>query len=380
MNILFPYLARWRSANWSRYHQLLGALCRQGHQVHILEAPPRPNSRETNYADVAVPLPAGMTVHEIPVPLWNASLPLEKLAKKGMLTLATRRFVHQMIRQQQIDVLLLYNFPQIILAGAARGECKVIFDVADDLLAMFEVEVGRWRPLFYPLAKWAFNRLACASHLVTTSSLTLAPKLPGRVRIVPNGVDLSITRRADGRSIRSNYTGPIVGFVGAFEYFVDLSLVMELAERQPGITFLLVGAGRDWERVKGEVGMRGLSNVVLTGAIPYPRNLDYIQAMDICLIPFASGPIGDYAAPLKLFEYLALQKPVVATPLKETQALAGDVISIARDAQEMAAAIEGILSQPSSYQEHTRQGLERVTRLYDWDYIAQSFVDALQDR
>src|SRR5678815_3677547 len=40
MRILFPYLARWRSANRSRYHQLLAHLCRLGHQVFVLKAPP----------------------------------------------------------------------------------------------------------------------------------------------------------------------------------------------------------------------------------------------------------------------------------------------------------------------------------------------------
>ena len=40
MKILFPYLARWHSANRSRYHQLLTRLCHLGHQVYVLTAPP----------------------------------------------------------------------------------------------------------------------------------------------------------------------------------------------------------------------------------------------------------------------------------------------------------------------------------------------------
>ena len=144
MNILFPYLARWRSANWSRYHQLLGALCRQGHRAFVLEAPERPGLQETNYTDLATPLPDGMTVREMHVPLWNVSFPLEKLAKKGLVTLATQRAVREVIEEHHIDVLLLYNFPQYALAAAVHGRCAVVFDVADDLLEMFAVEAGRW--------------------------------------------------------------------------------------------------------------------------------------------------------------------------------------------------------------------------------------------
>ncbi len=370
MNVLFPYLARWRSANWSRYHQLLSALCRQGHRVHVLEAPPRPGSGETNYTDVAVPLPAGMTVHEVPVPLWNVSFPLEKLVKKGLVTLATRRFVGEMVQRHQIDVLLLYNFPQLVLASVVRGRCRVVFDVADDLLAMFAVEAGRFAPLLTPFARWFFNRLALTSDLVTTPSLTLAPLLPGRVRVIPNGVDVAAVQRADGRDIRSQLAGPVVGFVGALEYFVDLDLILEAASRLPQSTFLVVGGGRRLAWLQEEVARRALPNVVVTGPVPYPKNLGYVGAMDVCLIPFAPGPIGDYAAPLKLFEYAALGKPIVATPLQEVRAIAGDLVNVAQGAQETVATITQILADPAAYSERTRAAQDLVCTRYDWERIA----------
>lgn len=378
MNVLFPYLARWRSANWSRYHQLLSALCRQGHQVYVLEAPPRPDSGETNYTDAAVSLPKGMTVREISVPLWQVSFPLEKLAKKGLVTLATRRLVRQVIEEYEIDVLLLYNFPQLVLASVARGRCKVVFDVADDLLAMFAVEAGRWAPLLKPPAAWFFNRLARTSDLVTTSSVTLAPRLPGRVCLVRNGVDLSAARRAVGGSIRAQYATPIVGFVGAFEYFVDFGLVLEAAALLPEVTFLLVGGGRQLGQVQQEAHERELDNVVLTGAVSYPRNLDYIRAMDVCLIPFAPGPISDHAAPLKLFEYASLQKPIIATPARGMEVIAGDFVNVARNGQEAAALIQRILVEPAPFLEQAKEGLERIRTTYNWDRIAEHFVAMLE--
>ncbi len=320
-----------------------------------------------------------MTVHEIPVPLWRTPLPLEKLAKKGLVTLATRRKIRQAIRQYRIDVLLLYNFPQLILASAAQGECQLVFDVADDLLAMFGAEAGRWDHLLGPVAQWSFNRLAQASDLVTTSSVTLAKRLPGRVRVVPNGVDLDVAEHASGEAIRARYRAPIVGFVGALEYFVDLGLLLEVAALVPEATFLLVGGGRQQAWVQGEVLARQLGNVVLTGPVPYPTNLDYVQAMDICLIPFAPGPIGDHAAPLKLFEYAAQEKPIVSTPLREVQAIAGDFVNTAQDAPETAALIRSILRQPGIFGERARRGLERVRETYNWEQVAGQFVKALAE-
>ena len=378
MNLLFPYLARWRSANWSRYHQLLSALCRQGHRVYVLEAPPRPDSGETNYTDAAVSLPEGMTVREIAAPLWQVSFPLEKLAKKGLVTLATRRLVRQAIDEHKIDVLLLYNFPQLVLASVARGRCKVVFDVADDLLAMFAVEAGRWAPLLKPLATWFFNRLARTSDLVTTSSQIMAPHLPGCVRILPNGADLAAASRASGDAIRARYAPPIVGFIGAFEYCVDFRLIIEAAALLPQVTFLLVGTGRQWGAVQQEVQRRGLDNVVLTGAVPYPRSLDYVKAMDICLVPRVPGPISDHAAPLKLFEYASLQKPIIATPARGMEVIAGDLVNVARNGQEAAALIQRILAEPAPFLEQAKEGLERIRTTYNWDRIAEQFVAMLE--
>jgi len=378
MNVLFPYLARWRSANWSRYHQLLGALCRQGHRVHVLEAPMWHGAAETNYTDAAVvPLPAGMAVHEIPVPLWRARLPLEKLAKKGLLTLATRRYVAEMVRAFDIDVLLLYNFPQCILAPAAGGRCKVVFDVADDLLSMFATEAGRWRPLLYPIARRAFDSLVRRSDLVITCSTTLAARLPGAACVVPNGADLEAAAAADGRAIRGQYPTPIVGFVGAFEYVVDFDLVLDAAAMLPEATFLLVGTGRRWEEVRRQAGDRGLTNVVLPGPVPYPRNLDYVDAMDVCLLPRVPGPVADGAAPLKLFEYLALGKPVVATPMKEVELIAGDLVTVAHNGAQAAARIREILDRPEAWRARVEAGRARVQSTYNWDRIARDLAALL---
>ena len=108
MKFLFPYMARWRSANWSRYHQLLGELARQGHQVFVFEPPARA-SRETNYTEYDMPVPQGLAVREIGIPtrVWQRPLPFDKLVKKGLVSVVGQRSVARTVREEGIDVLLL---------------------------------------------------------------------------------------------------------------------------------------------------------------------------------------------------------------------------------------------------------------------------------
>jgi glycosyltransferase involved in cell wall biosynthesis len=197
--------------------------------------------------------------------------------------------------------------------------------------------------------------------------------------VLPNGADPEAARQADGEAIRAQYRHPIVGFVGAFEYCVDFSLILDAAALLPEATFLLVGTGRQWQHVRQEAHLRGLENVVLTGAVPYPRNLDYVHAMDIGLVPRVPGPISDHAAPLKLFEYASLAKPIIATPVQDVQTIAGGFVNLARDGGEAAALVRSILADPAPFRERVQVGLAHVRATYNWDNIARQFVAMLQD-
>lgn len=370
-------MARWRSANWTRYHQLLTALCRKGHQVLILEPPTLASSKETNYTDLDIKLPEGMVVHEIQVPLWETRLPLEKLAKKMLATIATKHVLQDFIKQHAIDVLLLYNFPQYMLA---RGtSCLTVFDIADDLIAMFDHEVGQaWRPILHRIAEGLQNRLIQTSHLVTTPSVVLAEQLNNRAVVLPNGADWEAAQKADGRRIRERYKTPIVGFLGAFEYFVDFDHVLAAAEALQDVTFLLVGTGRFWKAIRAQVEARSLTNVSLPGPVPYPIGLDYVAAMDICLIPLdKKTPVSDGACPLKLFEYAALKKPIISTSTSEILIISEDFATFADTPSGLIKAINRLLNCPDSAQVLTARGLELVQSRYRWDVISDQFLELI---
>ena len=135
-------MARWQTANYTRYHGLLKGLAQSGHNAIVLQ-PPRLDSAETNFFEVNNEVPAGISVIEIRVPdwLWRSSLPLEKLVKKGSYSLMTQRYLKELIHTHEIDVLILYNLPQCMMLFNAP--CFSVFDVADDLMAMFNHELGK---------------------------------------------------------------------------------------------------------------------------------------------------------------------------------------------------------------------------------------------
>ena len=384
MKILFPYLARWRSANRSRYHQLLNQLCQQGHQVFVLKAPPMglDDISSTDLCNASEELPSGMTLSELyaPAPLrtfWKTWFPRTKLLKKGLLSLTSASQVRRFIQREKIDVLLVYNLPQVNLLKQA--ECHTHFDLADDLVAMMEGEHN----LLARAGAIAAARAAQASMLkqaetVTVASTVLAERMDREVLMLPNGADVAELDQADGSAWRARGLGPTVGFVGAFEYWVDFDLVMNLARRMPQVNFLLVGGGRRWKVIKQQVEQRGLTNVTLTGAVPYQEAMNYVAGMDICLLPFTHDAVSDGSCPLKLFEYAALRKPIISTCTQEVMRIGQGWINFADDVTGFAYAIDGLLADPKAAERCGEAGRALVEQVYNWPLLAQQFATLLR--
>jgi glycosyltransferase involved in cell wall biosynthesis len=385
MKILFPYLARWRSANRSRYHQLLSQLCLLGHQVYVLKAPPMALN-DLSAADLEGPmtpaLPGGLTLIELYAsPLlktfWRLPIPKTKLLKKGLLALGTADQVRRFVGDNQIDVLLVYNLPQVRLLSEV--DCHKHFDLADDLVAMMDGESGALANVGgMAVARRVQSRMLAHADTVTTASAVLAEQLTRPAFMLPNGADLDTLDRADGGEWRAANPGPCAGFVGAFEYWVDIELMLRVAARLPRVTFLFVGTGRCWGRMRQEVARRGLRNVRLTGAASYQQAMNYVAAMDVCLLPFKRDAVSDASCPLKLFEYAGLRKPVVSTATREVSRIGRGWVAFADEADSFAAAVENFLADPALARRAGEEGRALTERAYNWPLLARQFVDFIQ--
>ena len=105
---------------------------------------------------------------------------------------------------------------------------------------------------------------------------------------------------------------PRVGYVGAIdERAFDAPLVAAAARLRPDWSFVLVG--RSTPAAKHDLA--GLPNVHLFGPVDYSRVPSFYRAFDVCLIPYRTDGRAGYVQPKKLYEYLAVGKPVVSTLL-----------------------------------------------------------------
>lgn len=378
MKILFPYMARWKSVNWTRYHSLFDELAEMGHEIYILQPPPL-LSKETNFQEIEVELKENIHLVDINVPgwLWNVKFPFDKLFKKGIYSLWCHSSVSRLIDELGIDLLLLYNIPQFFLSRTRK--CPVVFDVADDYIPMLAQELGALSNRFtLKLAEWVFNKMLGNSEVILTVSNVLSDDLPIESSVVPNGVSPDKANNLQSDIWSGREGRPVVGFIGSFEYFIDFDQIVSAAEMLPDVDFLLVGSGRELGWVKQQIADRGLLNVTLTGGVPHSEVFSYINKMDICLNIFKKIRISHAACPIKLFEYMVLGKPVISTRLEELELLELEPVIFADTATEIISSVKQLLEDEPRRKELGEQSRQLVLDNYTWRRAAEKFIDIVQ--
>ena len=188
-------------------------------------------------------------------------------------------------------------------------------------------------------------------QLAVASSADLYRRLPrGRRAVVRNGCDLA--HFAVPSSFASCTRWPlvevgrswmaVVGYYGAIASWFAIELLADVAQRLPDHLFLLGGSSEGCDLS----AVIELNNVVFLGELPYGELPAFLARCAVAIIPFRLDPLIQATNPVKLYEYLAAGKPVVATPLPEIQRLKlpAGCCRLASDAAGFAAAIQAMES------------------------------------
>jgi glycosyltransferase involved in cell wall biosynthesis len=163
---------------------------------------------------------------------------------------------------------------------------------------------------------------------------------------------------------------PVVGFVGSLGPFPDYQLLAETARLLPHFSFAIVGPRA---RGTGISSLMSVPNIHILGEKPHSLVPAYIQHFAVCLIPYLVNDMTRGVVSLKLFEYLAAGKPVVATPLPENEAFS-HAITLAQGPRDFAAAILEAAAEDSTEKRLAR--LE-IARQNTWERRCRSIIGIL---
>lgn len=133
---------------------------------------------------------------------------------------------------------------------------------------------------------------------------------------------------------------------------LDIDVLVEAAKLRPSWSFVLIGPDLLEPADRGR--LLGLANVHHLGVRPHPAIRGYLEGLDVCLVPHRDTEFTRSLDPLKLYEYLATGRPVVATPVAIVAELKSH-IALASTAEELVVAAERAIALDSTQRSSARR-------------------------
>lgn len=191
-----------------------------------------------------------------------------------------------------------------------------------------------------------------------------------RLKFLPNGVPDFFFERGTAQVDNPIHklAHPRIGYLGNIFSHLDFSLLEELCQRHPDWQLVLVGPV---ESERAVAGLRRLANAHFLGPRPYDQVPSILRAMDVGLIPFVDNQFTSAINPLKLYEYLAVGLPTVATRLPELERFESVIQLEKNTAIDFEAAIKKTLAMDCNT---AGSVLVESARPYSWTNIARECV------
>jgi len=153
----------------------------------------------------------------------------------------------------------------------------------------------------------------------------------------------------------------IVGYYGAMARWMDYELLKTAAAKLPNVDFVLIG--KKYDDSFDASGVDSIPNIHFIGPVPYQDLPQYANKFDLYTIPFLVNSITNATSPLKLFEYMAMGKPILTTAMKESSKYAS--VNVSHDHDEYVRMVLELLeytpeTQPEYYALLAREAEDNV--------------------
>lgn len=367
----------WFAENRTSSHQLARQLAER-FRVFYIECPgwraPRGSGRDLKKVFVKLwrflrgtrTTPEGLrlrTLFQIPFHRFAAVRWLNRRIIKT--TLACMKWRHGIA-----DPVTWFHVPHVPFLVGELGERLAVYYCIDDYAAYPGVHPGTVRAMDDET-----TRKADVVFVASDTLLAGKQRLNPNTHVSPHGVEFEHFARAQDPALPvpadiAHLKGPVVGFFGLIESFIDLDMIDWLAEQRPDWQFLFLGR----VAVPAE-SLPRRPNVHFVGKRPYAELPAYAKRFDACVIPYRAGDWSYHANPIKLREYLATGKPVVAVETPQVNKFA-DVVEVAGSREEFLARLDKVIGTPPTPDEVARR-MARVTGS-SWTARAEAVIDTLR--
>jgi glycosyltransferase involved in cell wall biosynthesis len=385
----------------ARIHDMARQWIAMGHEVQVVTCFPNhptgqiyPGYNSARYATESID---GITVHRN----WSYITPNKGFLKKSLGHVSfwgsSRLFTLPRMKRPDVVIGTSPTFFAAMSAAAAghRFQVPFVMEVRDLWPACFvDLGVIRNRQIIRLLEWWELHLYRKADHVVTVTDAfkqdLVRREVPGtKVTSIPNGADEDFWFPRPRSGFLDRVAGGSRGFnvlyIGAHGISQALARILEAAallRNRPQIRFFLVGEGAEKAKLQSIAREMNLSQVYFLDPVDKTGVRDCYSDADACLVPLRDIPLFKTFIPSKMFEMLAMGRPIVASLCGEAaeilNASGGAVVVPPEDSKAIANGIERLYENPSMVPEMGTRGREYVIRHYSRRALATRYVNTMQ--
>jgi glycosyltransferase involved in cell wall biosynthesis len=377
MRILIVQESDWLKRNMHQQHHLAELLSLRGHEIRAIDYEIMRNNRELKRQEFKdVKKIYGGAKITVVRPAIIKVIGLDYLS----LLWTHGREIEKQMKEFKPDVVVGFSILNSYLAMKACKKYKVPFvyywiDVLHELIPIaFLRNLGK--AIEMRILKHA-DKVLVINKKLKTYVIGLGAK---NVEVLSAGVNLKIFDcNIDGNRIRNLYgvydRNVLLLYIGWLYKFSGLSeIIIRMAElKKQRIQLMVVGDGDDFNNLSSLRDKYGLQNeVILVGKKPYSEIPSFISASDICILPAYNNKIMENIVPIKVYEYLAMCKTVIATELPAIKEEFGDAVVYVKKP-------ESVVDEVANYIDDMKHWCGCFVNIKSWDEIVGRFEEILNE-
>jgi glycosyltransferase involved in cell wall biosynthesis len=280
----------------------------------------------------------------------------------------------------------LLKIPYVIEVNALVKDEKVLLGKETDEKGAIKQMKKHFRMHFYQKA----NKIVCVTQNIK-NNIQKEYNLPSeKVVVIPNGANTDlftplnqdICKKDLGLAPKDSYfcfVGNLAPWQGV-EYMIEAQSI--ITNEIPNSRFLVVGGGVQKEQLKRKARESQIgNNVIFTDWVDYEVVPKYINAADICVAPMTTGREKSGSSAIKIYEYLACGKPVIASNVPNLEFIQKNRCGLLiprDDPSRLAETILDLLNDPERRKKMGERGRKLVVENYSWTNTASKITDILK--
>ena len=298
--------------------------------------------------------------------------------------------------ERGFDVIHAHNPPDLFVLIAAFYKLlgkRFVFDHHDLSPEMYYARFGGKgnRAVYRVLVFFEWLSCRLADHVIATNDSYRAVQIerdgvsPERITVVRNGPEMErFEGAAPDPELRAK-AGTIIGYVGVMGFQDGVDYLLRAIEHlvkdlgRTDVYCALLGTGDAWESLRKLSSELGLDSYVwFPGYVSLAELRSYLATADVLAAPDPKNSFTDRSTMIKLMEYMALEKPIVAFDLTEHRVTAGEAVLYAQpnETLDFARQIAVLMDDTALRGRMGSLGRRRVESHLAWEHQKRHLLEA----